>query len=545
MMAGSLYPIAAMNGKAVVIIQRQTGWDWENTRTNYLVIASIVNNEVTANDTILRNGSERISAPQFSFDAQKVAFARDVTIGGQKRVAVSIIDIDGKNLRNIGYIPGQTNINHMTREWIIVDWPKGNWVYYANGGEGGSTDQTPCAVWRVNVNDTASKFLAANYGADVGRFSLSANGLYCAADVYRSPFFSANGPRLHRFPSLNTDATLMWDNPNLTAVLASNYCNTAMAPSGTVMFHFAGTHNKIDFCFWDHATDKVIDNNQVLGSSSPCTQPNGPGGVCWLEIDKWLSLESHSIFDFNTNSTNSDRWVLTQVWWGAAHNDGASFGIAVGWKDRDAILLANIPKSEYSDNADKKTFWTVPPHFGDLWADGGTAAAGKLQDTTGAWVDVDPVGTLVDFHAVSNRLTMVCSPRNAIIYYTIDGSDPTTSSARYTGPLTYTSSNTTHTVKVRAFADQMPTGLTVTKTYQGSLPTGVVATVPRGSANTATQSNYVVYDLLGNRITHGMGNLTATSLARGMYLARETPNGRSVTSKLSVLSAQQGMKFVR
>jgi hypothetical protein len=120
MMAGSLYPIAAMNGKAVVIIQRQTGWDWENTRTNYLVIASIVNNEVTANDTILRNGSERISAPQFSFDAQKVAFARDVTIGGQKRVAVSIIDIDGKNLRNIGYIPGQTNINHMTREWILV-----------------------------------------------------------------------------------------------------------------------------------------------------------------------------------------------------------------------------------------------------------------------------------------------------------------------------------------------------------------------------------------------------------------------------------------
>ena len=315
-MAGSFCPVAAMNGKAVVVIQRQTGYYYENQRKSNLVIATIVNNEVTANDTILRTGiGQELIAPQFSFDAKKIAFARNVTLNGSKAVALSVIDIDGKNLRDLGYYDmshaeGTPNtINHQNSAWINLDWPKGDWIYYFCGGSGSDRDNGDCIIWRVNVNDSASKYRVANYAADVARFSLSANGLYSAVDVYRAVNYpnNSNGPRLTRFPAHNSDATLFWDDPNTRSVIGSNYCNSALSASGTLMWHFSGAHNKIDFCFWNHATDKCDDYVQVLGPSSSCSTPQGPGGVCYREIDNWLGLQSHDLFDYNTNSANAFR----------------------------------------------------------------------------------------------------------------------------------------------------------------------------------------------------------------------------------------------
>jgi len=563
--AGLFCPAAAMNGKAAVVVQYQTGYDWEGQRKCRLVIATIVNNEVTANDTILRTGiGEEIIYPQFSFDGQKIAFARNVTVGGQKRVAVSVIDCNGGNLRDIAYLDMShaegSVITHKTSEWVHVDWPKGDWVYYFCGGSGSGDDNGPgfdCLIWRVNVNDTTERYRVANYSADVGRFNLSANGLYCSADPWRATYVDLSlhsaqwyqGPMVHRFPARNIDATLLWDDVATAALNKKEGCNSTLAPSGTIMEHFSGGHNKIDFLFWNHATDEVVDNNQVLGPSSPCTQPQGVGGVCYLEIDKWLNLEQHNLFDANISCANSDRWVLTTVWWGQNHFSGSSFGIAIGWKDKDAVLLTNIPKSELYMEPSGKTYAMVPMYFGDLWVDGGPAAAGKLQDTTGAWVDVDPVGTLVDFHSVnkggqSYELTMVRSPRNAKIYYTTDGTEPTASSTLYTGPLLYTGGSTKVTIKAKAISTGTPTGWTVTKFVMANA-SGLQATstVSYPSRLAAVKSSYVVYDLLGNKIAQGTEFSKRERIPCGMYFVRISENGQSVTRRLSVFSAQQATQL--
>ena len=567
--AGVFYPVSAMNGKGVVVISRQTGWGYEWNKKSYLSVAHIVNSAVTTTDTILRsNAGEEMVAPKFSFDGKKIAFARNVTRNGVKAVALSVIDADGTNLRDLGYYDmygGKgTYINSVNWEYIKLDWPKGDWIYYFCGGSGdASQPKDRREVWRVNVNDTTQRYRVCNYGCDVARFDLSANGLYCAQDIYRDVYNfpqGSNGPRLGRFPAHNPDATLWWDDPNTRSVLGSNYCNSALSPSGTVMFHFSGTHNKIDFAFWDHATDKVIDNNQVLGPSSPCTQPpanTGPGGVCYLEIDKWMNLAPHFLLEYTIGCANTDRWVITDCWWNRGW-DGPAFCIAVGWKDRAGIMLANIPKTQFTQvdangapNPSGQTFWTVFSNCAHLWVDGGPGTEGKYEDTLGKWQDVDPAGTLVDFHSVnkggqSYELTMVASPRSANIYYTIDGTEPTSSSARYTGPLLYTGGSTKVTIKAKAIAAGMPTGETVTKFVMASSGLQATSTVShpvRFAA--AARSIYTVYDLSGSKIAQGMGLPPKEGLACGTYFVKTCTNGQSVTRRLSVLSGRQAMQPLR
>jgi hypothetical protein len=498
-------------------------------------------------------------APQFSFDAKRIAFARNVTINGAPKLALSVIDVDGINMRDLAYYDTHNTqgtpdmINQFDLWYIHTDWGKGDWVYYMCGGDGRDGNNEVCEAWRVNVNDTTQKFRVMNYGTDVARWSLSANGLYCAQDIYRDAYSfpgGSNGPRLGRFPSHNPDATLFWDDANLRRVLESNYCNSALSVSGSVMFHFAGTHNKIDFAFWDHATDKTLDNVQVLGPNDPCTQKNGgPGGVCYMAVDRWLGIEQYGIFDFNSSCANSDRWVLTDIFWGT----GPFVPVAIGWKDLTAILPVNIPKVQDGVNAEgKRVFWTVWQNAYDLWVNGGPGTEGKYQDTTGNWVDIDPVGTLVDFHSVKQansstyKLTMVASPREAKIYYTTDGTEPTASSTLYNNaPLTYTGGANKITIKAKAISAGMPTGETVTKFVMAGSGLMATSTVTRRIEHAAERGSFVLYDLLGNKIAEGKGLHTYERLPCGTYFVRVSVNGQSVTRRLSVLSGRQAMLPLR
>jgi len=54
-MAGVLYPVSAMNGKAVTVVTQAVGPNYEFKNKCYLVISTIVSNKVTATDTILRS----------------------------------------------------------------------------------------------------------------------------------------------------------------------------------------------------------------------------------------------------------------------------------------------------------------------------------------------------------------------------------------------------------------------------------------------------------------------------------------------------------
>jgi hypothetical protein len=65
--------------------------------------------------------------------------------------------------------------------------------------------------------------------------------------------------------------------------------------------------------------------------------------------------------------------------------------------------------------------------------------------------------------------------RGAVVYYTTDGWTPTTNSARYTGPITITS---TTTLQAIAVAPAMPRSRIASAVYRVDLPSGKVATAP-------------------------------------------------------------------
>ncbi len=66
------------------------------------------------------------------------------------------------------------------------------------------------------------------------------------------------------------------------------------------------------------------------------------------------------------------------------------------------------------------------------------------------------------FYSGNISVTMAAGSPDAAIYYTLDGSDPTPLSTRYTGPVTRTLSTS---VRARAYRNDIPSSQTITQTY--------------------------------------------------------------------------------
>ncbi len=72
--------------------------------------------------------------------------------------------------------------------------------------------------------------------------------------------------------------------------------------------------------------------------------------------------------------------------------------------------------------------------------------------------------------------------RGAVVYYTTDGWTPTTNSARYTGPITITS---TTTLQAIAVAPDMPRSRIASAIYRVDVPSGKIAPAPAAMVATA------------------------------------------------------------
>src|SRR5207237_411381 len=83
----------------------------------------------------------------------------------------------------------------------------------------------------------------------------------------------------------------------------------------------------------------------------------------------------------------------------------------------------------------------------------------------------------------SVSVTLTDSTPGATIYYTTDGSTPTTSSAAYTGPITVT---TTQTIKAIAVASGYTTSAVASGTYTIQVPAATPALSPSGGTFTSS-----------------------------------------------------------
>ncbi|MCW1914802.1 chitobiase/beta-hexosaminidase C-terminal domain-containing protein [Luteolibacter sp. GHJ8] len=145
---------------------------------------------------------------------------------------------------------------------------------------------------------------------------------------------------------------------------------------------------------------------------------------------------------------------------------GSMFYGGMALNDRDSsapwVQVSNTTVNKYYGDLNKPQAgtWTVnegnsifmsamPPYptnsrLEEIWRNPGATTSVSRP------VMIPPGGT----YNAAQQVTMTCSTANATIYYTLDGSTPTTSSTRYTAPVPV-SSNTT----IRAFATASGSGL--------------------------------------------------------------------------------------
>lgn len=116
---------------------------------------------------------------------------------------------------------------------------------------------------------------------------------------------------------------------------------------------------------------------------------------------------------------------------------------------------------------------------------------------TRMWQEFDPniaaIGNLPaaqpTFFLDNYTLTISTQTSDAAIYYTSDGSDPTTSSTRYTGPFDFLRNDTIRAIAVKDGMDNSPVGEFIKNDYRASAPEITVEEVGEGTFEVAIKAD--------------------------------------------------------
>src|SRR5204862_2414215 len=129
-------------------------------------------------------------------------------------------------------------------------------------------------------------------------------------------------------------------------------------------------------------------------------------------------------------------------------------------------------------------------------------------------------------------VTLTDSTPGATIYYTTDGSTPTTASAAYTGPITVT---TTQTIKAIAVASGYTTSALASGTYTIQVPAATPTLSPSGGTFTSSVSVTLTDSTPGATIYYTTNGRSAARRA-GAYTRPSTATTTQTNKAIAVAS---------
>ena len=333
-----------------------------------IVKFAIQGDAVASADTLYNQSFAKF--PVINLSGAKVAFYRweariqnGVLVDANKPRHISVMDIDGKNMRDLAtFDPAKISFNDNR---VYLDWTYGDWIYYTYPHRHWPDDN--CIVWRVKANDSSTNQLVYTYNpptwVNFARWDISANGKRSTFMGYWSWGYSCTGTE---FPPAQAP------DPRTGAYADMCCCNIACSPSGALLGRFVdGGHQNVNYSRWD-ATDIKKISSPVLTSLSTMTTWAGTNVGNGMAMLHW--------------STNSDKWYCVMPA-GCRDAPCGANQVVTNQIDHKAIMTTHFPNFSAAPFSSTQvvTFATA----GDFWVKGPAGSEAKIEDTLGQWISID------------------------------------------------------------------------------------------------------------------------------------------------------------
>jgi hypothetical protein len=345
----------AVNGIAV---STQINLLWPTLTGGDIMRYTIRNNDVVSATKILDGGGGDASKatscgrfPTFNLSGTQIAFMHAKPTGNY----VAVMDIDGKNIRDLAQIPtGSGNDNQTYLEWTSQSGV--NWIYYMLGG-GNSQKEGNKHLWRVNVDNPQQNQEVAVFPSAIWQFGMSIDASKIFARI------ADPQPQIVEYTLSNSGS--------LSSGVAVDYgqgCAVATSPSGKcICYASGGSHIYMIVKDWDkYKSSDPMDigmnsypdiNNWAVNSSSLATH------CVWSDVNGGIDVSLGLGTDCNRWSCNSDKWLCFFMGW--PEGDGASGRYAfcgsnqvlINWQDHVAVNASKNARAcapaEMSSGCDK------------------------------------------------------------------------------------------------------------------------------------------------------------------------------------------------
>jgi len=230
----------------------------------------------------------------------------DTLYGSWSDAWVSIIEANGsiRNLVKLPVRPGEEN---------GLDWPVGDWIYYACPNS--SLSRQGSDVRRVNTITGQDERIAGFGGLYMRRFTMTLDAAKLASQTMG-----------------NGGSNTVFNLPSLSHALDCPACNISISPSGNIVGHYlGGRHVEVWF-----ANDPISRRPSLYDAANwnpdMCFTTRDVDTVIGCEVIRW--------------AVNSDTWFTQSVGWhGHAGNlIGGGNSVLMNWIGHEALCVSENPR---------------------------------------------------------------------------------------------------------------------------------------------------------------------------------------------------------
>jgi len=325
-----------------------------------------------------------VRGTKIAFFRWEARLANGVLVDAAKPRHISVMDIDGLNMRDLVTINAP-----FVDQRFFLDWAQDNWIYYSRPFTKWPNDT--CVIYRVRADDSTTRQRVFSYGQNSPtfltffRWDISASGKRSTINLVTTKGYSNT---CTDFPPGHT--------PALPTAFGGYYadvccCNIACSPSGSLLGSFIdGGHGSVWWRRWSASDVRVVSQETGVSLATMSSWAGqdvlngGSGGG--MALLRW--------------SANSDKWYCVTAAGGCRDATCGGNQVLVNHLDKKAIMTTHYPSVPQSFTSSAIVTFA---NAGDFWVKGPAGTDLKIEDTLGNWITIDGLDVLAENRPAAGR----------------------------------------------------------------------------------------------------------------------------------------------